>query len=129
LTSPVDNEQNSTNGPPGTALQPDVGPLLGVQLHESPPQRAKSVLGRIFWLPLACLVAIELYARNFDGWGAWATAPLFLLPFGLSLAIAGAGAHQAFSELRSSAARSSTFLFTAVAAAPIAWLLVRRHFV
>ena len=98
-------------------------------MHENPSQPANGLLSRIFWIPLACLVAVELYARSFDGWGAWATAPLFLLPFVLSLAIAAGGTYQAVSELRSGAARSSTLLFSAIAAAPIAWLMVRRHFV
>ncbi len=84
---------------------------------------------RVFWLPAACLVAVELYARNFDGWGAWATAPLFLLPMVLSLAIAAAGARDVFSELRSGGPRSATLILTTVAVSPFAWLMVRRYFV
>lgn len=85
------------------------------------------LLRRTFWLPAASLVAIELYARGFDGWGAWATAPLFLLPLVLSLAIAAAGARDAFLEVRAGRPRASTLVFTAVAASPLAWLMVRRH--
>ena len=84
---------------------------------------------RIFWLPAACLVAVELYARNFDGWGAWATAPLFLLPLLLSLAIGAAGAGDVFREARSGNSRISTLIFTAVALSPFAWFMVRRFFV
>ena len=88
-----------------------------------------SLLRRVFWLPVACLVAVELYARNFDGWGAWATAPLFLLPLVLSLAIAAAGARDAFSQTRSDAPRTSTAVYMIVALVPFAWLMVRRYFV
>ena len=87
------------------------------------------LLRRVFWLPTACLVAVELYARNFDGWGAWATAPLFLLPLVLSLAITAAGAGDTFSEVRSGNLRTSTLIFTAFAASPLAWLMLRRYFV
>ena len=98
-------------------------------MHRISPERVDGILGRIFWLPVACLIAVELYARNFDGWGAWATAPLFLLPFVLSLAIAGAGAYQIFSEFRSGNARLSTIVLTTVSVCPVVWLMVRRYFV
>jgi hypothetical protein len=91
--------------------------------------RSSRSLAATFWLPTASLVIVEGYARNFDGWGAWATAPLFLIPLVLSLAIGGAGAVRCVSELRGSCFQTSTALFTAVAALPFAWLLVRRHFV
>jgi hypothetical protein len=81
------------------------------------------------WLPAACLVGVELYVRGYDGWGAMASAPLFLLPFALSLAITGAGALRGFLEQRAGALRKSTLVCTGIAALPIAWLLVRRHFV
>lgn len=87
------------------------------------------LLARWFWIPVACLVAIEIYASNFDGWGAWATAPLFLLPLVLSLSIAGAGVVQCVLEFRARSARASSSAFTVVAARPSFWLLVRRHIV
>lgn len=86
-----------------------------------------SGLARTFWVPVACLVAVEAYARGFDGWGAWATAPLFLLPLALSVAIAGAGAVQCILEVRAGTARTSSAVYTAVAAVPLVWLIVRRH--
>ncbi len=92
-------------------------------------QPAATLLRRVFWIPAACLVGVEVYARSFDGWGAWATGPLFLLPLFLSVAISAAGARDVFSELRSGGTRRSTLLFTAVAVAPTAWLMMRRHFV
>lgn len=82
-----------------------------------------------FWLPAASLVAVELYAATFEGWGAWATAPLFLVPLALSLVIAGAGAMQCVRELRAGSIRSSSVIFTLLAAFPLIWLLVRRHII
>jgi len=80
-------------------------------------------------LPLASLVAVEIYARRFDGWGAWSTAPLFLVPFLLGLSIGGAGAARCLSEYRAGCFRPATAAFTGLALLPVAWLLLRRHFV
>jgi hypothetical protein len=91
--------------------------------------KSKSRLAITFWLPLASLVAVEIYVRNFDGWGAWATAPLFLVPFLLSLVIGGAGISRCIREFREGCLEVSTAVFTGVAALPVAWLLVRRYFV
>ena len=82
-----------------------------------------------FWIPVASLIGIELYVGNFDGWGAWAAAPLFLVPLVLSVAVAGAGATRCVLELRSGSPRPSSVVFTVVAALPIFWLLVRRYVV
>ena len=84
-------------------------------------------LARSFWIPLACLVAVEVYASGFDGWGAWATAPLFLLPGILSLSIGLMGAAQCVAELRGGSLQRRSVAWTLVAAAPLFWLLVRRH--
>ena len=78
---------------------------------------------------MASLIAVEIYASGFDGWGAWATAPLFLVPFVFSLAIAGEGAVQCLLELRARSSRPSSAVFTVVAALPFLWLLVRRYLV
>ena len=67
---------------------------------------------------MASLIAVEIYASGFDGWGAWATAPLFLVPFVLSLAIAGEGAVQCLLELRVRSSRLSSAVFAVVAALP-----------
>ena len=86
-------------------------------------------LERSCWIPLACLVAVELYASNFDGWGAWATAPLFLLPAALGLAFGIAGVARSVGEWRLGALRGATLAATALALLPFAWLFVRRYFV
>lgn len=92
------------------------------------PARSRS-LAWTCWIPGACLVAVEVYASGFEGWGAWATGPLYLVPLLLSLVIAGAGAVQCVLEARRGAARMSSVVLTGLAAAPLLWLLVRRHVV
>ena len=46
-------------------------------------------VGRIFisisWIPLALFVATWVYIRQYDGWGAWAAAPLIIPSLALSL--------------------------------------------
>ena len=91
--------------------------------------KPSALLRRTFWIPGISLIAVEVYVGEFDGWGAWATAPLFLLPSVLSLAIALAGLRDLYVEARSGKALGATLTLTVLAAAPIAWLLVRRHFV
>jgi len=81
----------------------------------------------MYWLPVIILVVVEFYARNFDGWGAWSTAPLFLLPLVLSITIAGTGAVKLFLEFRNSSVRALTVISIAVALIPFLWLLVRRY--
>jgi hypothetical protein len=90
--------------------------------------RVQRTLGIACWIPLASLVVIEAYVRGFDGWGAWSTAPLFLVPPALGFVIAAAGAAQCVAEARRGALRLSTPVLTAIALLPFAWLLVRRHF-
>jgi hypothetical protein len=92
------------------------------------PARSRG-LARTFWIPAACLVAIEIYSSGFDGWGAWSTAPLFLVPLVLSLSIAGAGTLQCILEIRAGSSSLSNLVYTLVAAVPLLWILVRRHIV
>jgi hypothetical protein len=98
-----------------------------VFLSTSTSEKLRNNLTFTCWLPIASLVAVEFYVRNFDGWGAWSTAPLFLLPLILSVVIAGVGIIQLFLELRARAVRSSTVFFIAMALIPFLWLLIRRH--
>lgn len=81
------------------------------------------------WIPLASLIAVEIYALSFDGWGTWATAPLFLLPLILSLVIAVFGAVQCIVEARGEGLRGSSVVSTLIALLPLAWLLIRRHII
>jgi len=79
----------------------------------------------IAWLPLAVLLGVQLYSREFDGWGRWAVAPLFLLPVIASAAFAVTGI--AICRREAGASRSLTVAATAtlVAAIPALWLLAR----
>ena len=72
---------------------------------------------------------MEFYAREFEGWGAWAAAPLFLLPFFLSFIVTAASVGRAFTELRSGGLRWETFFLICIAASPMAWLAIRRYVV
>ena len=73
-------------------------------------------------LPLACLVGVEIYVGAFDGWGAWAAAPLLLVPALLSLGIVCVGAIDLFSEIRAGHLTRGSVAFVAIGALPIAWL-------
>jgi len=58
--------------------------------EDSTRQLSRALLW-VCWLPLVSLLGIELYIRNFDGWGAWASAALLLVPaiVGLPIVILG----------------------------------------
>ncbi|MEE9207350.1 MAG: hypothetical protein V3U67_03070 [Gemmatimonadota bacterium] len=83
----------------------------------------------LWWLPLISLLAVEIYVSGFDGWGAWASAPLLLVPGFISLAIVIPGIFDVVGEIRTGRPIVATFLYTVVAALPILWLGVRRFFV
>lgn len=80
------------------------------------------------WLPLASLVGIELYVGNFDGWGAWASAPLLLVPAIVSLPIVILGLSDCIAATRARAPLLAVSLLTLVSAVPIVWLGIRRFF-
>jgi hypothetical protein len=77
------------------------------------------------WIPLASLVGVNLYARQFDGWGRWATAPLFLVPVLLGLVFLLTGASQLRRERDAGGIRLRTLAACALGAAPLLWFLSR----
>ncbi len=91
-------------------------------------QRSSGPPRWIYWLPLGSLLAIELYVRKFDGWGAWAAAPLLLVPGFISLAIVIPGIYGGVTEIRAGKLRPATVQYTLVASLPMFWLGVRRFF-
>ena len=94
-------------------------------MSKNTPEKQRNSLVFVCWLPIVSLVAVECYVRSFDGWGAWSTAPLFLLPLILSIAFAGVGIVIFFLELRAGAVRASTVFVIVLALIPFLWLLIR----
>lgn len=99
---------------------------LGCAMPEPVPPRSKSAL---WWvpaaLPLASWVAVAAYAARFDGWGAWAAAPLFLIPVGFGIAGLLSGMLRIVSFPRGSAARRVAWAQTLLASPPVLWFLGR----
>ena len=76
-------------------------------------------------LPLALLLGLQFYASQFEGWGRWAAAPLFLVPLVLSVILAGIGigvCRREASEGRSLVLPASATLASAI---PALWFLAR----
>lgn len=82
----------------------------------------------LFLLPLASLVGVEVYVARFDGWGAWASAPLLLLPALVSVPIVIWGLVRIAGIRRTGASYMAALGWTIVAALPLLWLGVRRFF-
>ena len=87
---------------------------------------ASPALRRLCWVPLASLVAIELYLRNFDGWGAWASAPLLLLPALVGLPFVAIGSSDFLAARRAGRPAGTAAVATLIAAFPVLWLSIRR---
>ena len=79
----------------------------------------------IAWLPLALLLGVQFYARQFDGWGRWAAAPLFLLPVILSAVCVVIGVAMCRREAAAGRALAAIATATLVAAIPALWFVVR----
>lgn len=84
-----------------------------------------NTLFTIAWVPLALLLGAQFYASQFEGWGRWATAPLFLLPLILSAIFVAIGisvCRREAQEGRSLALPASATLASAI---PALWFLAR----
>ena len=79
----------------------------------------------IAWLPLAVLIATEIYVAQFEGWGQWAAGPMFLLPLGMSAILVFAGLFQCLDARRAGQSYVSPAAATLLAGAPVLWFLVR----
>ena len=82
----------------------------------------------ISWIPLATVIAIEIYTRGFDGWGRWASAPLFLLPVILSGFLVPIGVRMCRNESEGGVPIRPTVLATALAGMPALWFVARALF-
>lgn len=78
-------------------------------------------------VPTLTLIVIEIYAGTFDGWGAWSTAPLLLVPAILGLAIGSAIFIELCSRWRNRQNSQSAVIRLALALLPVFWLLVRKQ--
>jgi hypothetical protein len=76
-------------------------------------------------VPLATCVGTWIYLGRYEGWGAWAAAPLLLLPIGLSAAMAVVGLALCLGALRRDGVDLATTLATVLAALPVIWFAVR----
>ena len=81
------------------------------------------------WIPLILLGVTEVYVRSFDGWGAWAAAPILLVPGAISLAIVIWGVFECASEIRAGKLSQAAPMYTLIAALPLLWLVIRRFVV
>jgi hypothetical protein len=86
-------------------------------------------LAHVAWIPLVLLIVVEVYASGFDGYGAWSTGPLFLLPALVGLIIGAAGFVASIGEARAQRPWARMAGFTVLALLPMAWLFVRRFVV
>lgn len=70
-------------------------------------------------------VGTWIYVGRYDGWGAWAAAPMLLLPIGLSALMAAVGLGLCLGELKRDGIGLATTLTTVLAALPVIWFAVR----
>jgi hypothetical protein len=79
----------------------------------------------IAWLPLALLVGLQFYAQQFEGWGRWAAAPLFLVPLVLSAILVVIGVGVCRREVREGRSLALPASATVASAIPALWFLAR----
>ncbi len=78
------------------------------------------------WVPIATLTAVELSVGQFDDWGAWAAAPIFLVPGLVSLVVVIIGLFVCGAAQRSGKLGAAGPMYLVIAGLPLIWLLVRR---
>ena len=77
-------------------------------------------------IPLIILIILEIYLTRFDGWGAWGTGPLFLLPAILGIAIGISFGIDLVRAIRSGESIRESLMLLIISLLPIGWLFVRR---
>jgi hypothetical protein len=77
------------------------------------------------WIPVAVFAGTWVYLGRYDGWGAWAAAPLLLLPIGLSAVMAAVGLSLCLGALKRGGIDRGTTLATFLAALPVLWFAFR----
>jgi ABC-type spermidine/putrescine transport system permease subunit II len=80
-----------------------------------------------FWLapmPPLVLIATFIYISQFDGWGAWAAAPMLLIPIIFSAVIGSYGLLLLYSRNRLGEPLFKLTLNTLLAGSPVLWFLI-----
>ena len=76
------------------------------------------------WIPAATWVGMRAYVGQYDGWGAWAAAPLLLVPVAVSAVFVGIGLVLAASSATGRPVRGD-WIAIGVAALPLMWIALR----
>lgn len=76
-------------------------------------------------MPAVGFVAMQRYVDRYEGWGAWAAAPMLLVPVAISLVFVLIGLGVLQSEWKADAIRRSTSAALLVAAVPLLWIAWR----
>ena len=79
-------------------------------------------------LPLLIFLALSFYLRRYDGWGAWAAAPMLLPPVFLSFFMLIAGAGLAVHSRKSDESGVALIVASLVAGSLFLFLLARAAF-
>jgi len=76
------------------------------------------------WIPAALWLYARLATERYDGWGAWAAAPMLLFPVAISAMFVGVGLLLASRKGRGGR-RGGDPIAIGVAALPLLWLALR----
>jgi hypothetical protein len=76
------------------------------------------------WVPAALWILARARVDGYDGWGAWAAAPLLLLPVAVSFLFAGTG-FLLVSRPSRGRRHGGDWIAIGVAALPLLWIALR----
>ena len=88
---------------------------------------ARRAFLRLCWLPAATWLVSWLYIRRYDGWGAWAAAPVLLPALVLSITMGIAGLSLLLAGLRQTGRLDGALLLATLLAASVVILLWLRY--
>jgi hypothetical protein len=98
-------------------------------VKRNPTQNQKTLTILLAFIPLGALIGLEFYVSHFDGWGAWAAAPLLLVPALLGITLGLIFLFDAIRAYRNQEAILLSVVLLLLALAPVFWLFIRRHLV
>jgi len=76
------------------------------------------------WIPAATWIGMRAYVGQYDGWGAWAAAPLLLVPVAVSAVFVGIGLLLSVSS-RAACSATADRVAIGIAALPLLWIALR----